>query len=188
MSTVRFSRFPTHRDAEGPNEADGLGVLLRGLRRLWLWHDGAVHAPVAVGCVLQERFRLTALLIMLRNKGVWFKRVLWNTEWAVNVHFARFEKLTCCWGGVQLTSSGSEWKQGQDETRRSYQTPPGVKSGLSAQTGRHKSYMLSGREPVEFRQLLKENKHWSSNWIPLKQGQFFSMKVPLFLACLGKTF
>lgn len=29
-----FDGCPTHRDAEGPNEADGLGVLLRGLRRL----------------------------------------------------------------------------------------------------------------------------------------------------------
>lgn len=68
MSTIGVLGFPTHGDAEGPNEADGLGVLLRGLRGVW--HNGAVHAPVAIGCVLQERFRLTALLIMLQNKGV----------------------------------------------------------------------------------------------------------------------
>lgn len=100
-------RLSTHRNAEGPNEADGLGVLLRGLRRLW--HDGSVHTSVAIGCVLQERFRLTALLIMLQNKDVCFKGAL-NAFGAVKCSFFCFEKLTCCWGGLQLTSSGSEWK------------------------------------------------------------------------------
>lgn len=47
MCTMRFSWFPTHRDTESSEEADGLGLLLDHLGGLG--GNDAIYAPVAVG-------------------------------------------------------------------------------------------------------------------------------------------
>lgn len=60
-----MNRF-THRDPEGPTEADGLLRLLLCLRTLSV--EGTVVGFVDAGRVLQERLRLTALQITLRHK------------------------------------------------------------------------------------------------------------------------
>lgn len=71
MASFKPSTFKpnqTHGYTESSTEADGLGVLLNSFHRLHSGYGSTVHISVSMGWVLQERLRLSALLITLRDK------------------------------------------------------------------------------------------------------------------------